>query len=357
MFTLDASSLDKSLPVPVGTQLHGLLAYMLGYGDIAHGTKLPSVRQLSAQLGIAPMTVAQVYKQLRDEGLVEMRQGLGAFAIRDPQLHNAELNPLDALRSDISALIEKADTLGISTLSLISMINAQAQLPRGGDGLDIVFVCIFEGPGRDYVQRISPVLTPDDTVRLITLEKLAASEPLREACRNADVVLTFVNREAEVRSHLASDNILALRFIPSEQTRQNLARLDPRARVAAITHFKEYIAIMRPSVREFAPHVSDIRVTWSSAPDLEDTLAECNAVIFASGADHVAGLVREDVPCFEYRHAPDPGAVESILAPHLADLRRKRARHALTSRPTKKAESTISPQVHTLISTTASKGI
>jgi hypothetical protein len=28
------------------------------------------------------------------------------------------------------------------------------------------------------------------------------------------------------------------------------------------------------------------------------------------------------VPCFEYRHAPDPGTLESVLVPYLADLRR-----------------------------------
>ena len=336
MFTLDASSIDKSLPVPVGTQLHGLLAYMLSFGDIPDGTKLPSVRALAADIGIAPMTVAQVYKQLRDEGLVEMRHGLGAFAIQDPKIRIPGSNPLDALRADIGALIEKADNLGISTLSLISMINAQSQLPRGGDGLSIVFVCIFEGPGRDYVEQIRPALAPDDKVRLITLESLTGSDTLRETCRKADLVLTFVNREAEVRSHVDSDNILGLRFIPSEQTRQNLARLDPRTKVAAITHFKEYIAIMRPSVREFAPHVSDIKVTWSSAPDLEETLAQCNAVIFASGADHVAEHVPDGIPCFEYRHAPDPGAVENVLAPHLADLRRQKSRRLQASHPSQK---------------------
>ncbi|MBN14817.1 MAG: GntR family transcriptional regulator [Pelagibacterium sp.] len=336
MFTLDASSIDKSLPVPVGTQLHGLLAYMLSFGDIPDGAKLPSVRTLAADIGIAPMTVAQVYKQLRDEGLVEMRHGLGAFAIQDPKIGLSGSNPLDALRADIGALIEKADNLGISTLSLISMINAQSQFPRGGDGLSIVFVCIFEGPGRDYVEQIRPALAPEDKVRLITLDSLSGSDTLREACRKADLVLTFVNREAEVRSHVDSDNILGLRFIPSEQTRQNLARLDPRTKVAAITHFKEYIAIMRPSVREFAPHVSDIKVTWSSASDLEETLAQCTAVIFASGADHVAEHVPDGIPCFEYRHAPDPGAVENVLAPHLADLRRQKARGLSASHPSQK---------------------
>jgi len=337
MFILDASSIDKSLPVPVGTQLYGLITYRLAYGDIADGTKLPSVRQLAADIGIAPMTVAQVYKRLRDNGLVEMRQGRGAFAICDPQARQPGNNPLDALRADISALVEKADDLGISTLSLISMINAHARMPRGGDGLNIIFVCIFEGPGRDYVEQLRPVLTSEDSVRLITLESLASSDVLRQACRKADLVLTFVNREAEVRSHIKSDNILALRFIPSEQTRQNLARLDPRTKVAAITHFQEYIAIMRPSVREFAPHVSDIRVTWSSAPDLDETIGQCNAVIFASGADHVTERVAPGIPCFEYRHAPDPGAVENILAPHLADLRRHKMRHAPPSRAHKNA--------------------
>ena len=69
-------------------------------------------------------------------------------------------------------------------------------------------------------------------------------------------------------------------------------------------------------------HVTDIRVTWSSAPDLGEVIAQCDAVIFASGADHVADLVPPGVPCFEYRHAPDPGTLESVLVPYLSDLRR-----------------------------------
>ena len=85
MFPIDAASIDKSLPVPVGTQLYGLLSYALAFSNIPYGTKLQSVRQLASELGIAPMTVSQVYQQLRDEGLIEMRAGLGAFAAGDPR--------------------------------------------------------------------------------------------------------------------------------------------------------------------------------------------------------------------------------------------------------------------------------
>ncbi|WP_176086156.1 GntR family transcriptional regulator [Martelella sp. HB161492] len=323
MFSIEASSIDKSLPVPVGTQLHGLMSYTLAFGNIPHGTKLPSVRQLANDLGIAPMTVAEVYKKLRDAGQVEMRPGLGAYSVLGAHHKNRDALPIDELRHDIAHLIEKAESFGLSTMSLVSMINAQARLPKAEAALDIIFVCIFEGPGRDYVEELKPVFAPQDHVRLVSLDLLGKSQEWREACEKADIVLTFLHREAEVRSHTPKANVLGLHFIPSQQTRQNLAGLDPRAHIAAVTHFKEYIAIMRPSVREFAPHVSDIAVTWSSAPDLKETLARCDAVVFASGADEVATLAAPGAFCFEYRHAPDPGHIESVLTPQLALLRRQ----------------------------------
>lgn len=324
MFPIDASSIDKSLPVPVGTQLYGLLSYALSFAGIPHGTRLPSVRQLAADLGVAPMTVAQVYQRLRDAGLIEMKQGLGAFAITEPSKGRKEALPVSALRADIEVLIGKAEKLGVSTLTLTSMINAQALLRRPKAGLNIVFVAIFEGPGRDYVAEIKSVLAASDRVRLLTLDSLKVSEESRQICREADIVLTFLSREAEVLALVPGAPVLGLRFIPSERTRQALAGLDPRTRVAAVTYFEEYIAIMRPSVREFAPHVADISVTWLAARDLSEVIARCDAVIFASGADHVADLVPPGLRCFEYRHAPDPGTLENVLVPRLAALRQEK---------------------------------
>jgi len=322
VFPIDANSIDKSLPVPVGTQLHGLLSYALSFGGIPNGSRLQSVRQLATQLGIAPMTVAQVYQRLRDEGMVEMRHGLGAFAVTNPDKRGSDALPVSALRADIEVLIGKAEKLGVSTLALTSMINAQALLRRPRAGLNIVFVAIFEGPGRDYVARIRPVLANNDKVHLITIDALRVSAESRQIANEADVVVTFLNREAEVKALVSEAQVLGLRFIPSERTRTALAALDPRTRVAAVSYFQDYIAIMRPSVREFAPHVADIKVAWLSAPDLAETIAGCDVVIYASGADHVAELVQPGVPCFEYRHAPDPGMLETVLVPYLADLRR-----------------------------------
>ena len=325
MFSIDASSIDKSLPVPVGTQLHGLLNYALSFGDLPHGTKLQSVRQLAGDLGIAPMTVAAVYQRLRDAGLIEMRQGLGAFVAHKTYNIVADTAPASALRIDIEVLLGKAERLGVSTATLVSMLNAQSQLRKPKTGLNVVFVAMFEGPGYDYIEQIRPVFASGDTISLLTMDGLRADDASRQACLDADLVLTFLNRELELREIVPAANILALRFIPSGQTRQALALLDPRSRVAAIAQLQDYIAVMRPSVREYAPHVSEIKVTWSAAPDVRDIIAGSDAVIYATGADHVAELVRPGIPCFEYRHAPDPASVENLLVPYLSELRQAKA--------------------------------
>lgn len=333
MFSLDASSIDKSLPVPVGAQLHGLLNYMLSFGDIPYGTKLQSVRQLATELGIAPMTVAHVYQQLRDAGLIEMRQGSGAFVAERPHTGKQQSSPAEALRTDIEILLGKAERLGVPTMTLVSMINAQSQLRKPKAGLSIVFVAIYEGPGQDYIEEMRPVFSSDDRISLVTLDDIRVDPKARAACLEADLVLTFLSRQAEIREVIPDANILALRFIPSARTRQTLAGLDPRAHVVAITHLPDYIAVMKPSVREYAPHISDIKVTWSSSPDLEEMIAASDAVVFATGADHIAGMVRPGIACFEYRHAPDPGSVENQLIPCLNKLRQGKISNTETEIP------------------------
>ncbi|MFV0298456.1 MAG: GntR family transcriptional regulator [Hyphomicrobiaceae bacterium] len=318
-FPFDASCIDKSLPVPVGQQLYGLLSYHLSHGDLPKGTKLPSVRRLAADLGIAQATVAHVYQKLRDARLMELRKGSGAYTCLS--ISQQADHGLTALRTDIEVLLNKAERLGVSPMSLVSMVNAQAQMRRARPGLRIIFAVIFEGPGADYIDAVRPLLSPNDRISMVTFDALRTEEVAREMCRKADLVLTFLHRETELAAIIPGAPILGLRFIPSNETRRALATIDPRARVAAITQLKDYIAIMRPSVTRFAPHVSDITVSWSYAPDLDAIIAESDVVIYATGADHIARMVRPGITCFEYRHAPDPAVLENELAPRLAALR------------------------------------
>ena len=72
-------NIDPDLPVPLGVQLRGVIEYGIVGGQLQPGERLPPVRSMARRLGIAPMTVSQVYKELKAAGLIETRQGHGTF--------------------------------------------------------------------------------------------------------------------------------------------------------------------------------------------------------------------------------------------------------------------------------------
>lgn len=50
-------------------------------GRYPEGGLLPSVRQLAAEEGANPLTVAKAYQQFQSDGLVEVRRGVGMFVV------------------------------------------------------------------------------------------------------------------------------------------------------------------------------------------------------------------------------------------------------------------------------------
>ncbi|MEU8896356.1 GntR family transcriptional regulator [Nocardia sp. NPDC048505] len=76
MFTLN---LDHESSVPPYEQLRlGVLAQVRS-GELTAGTKIPTVRALAAQLGLAPNTVARAYRELEADGVLETRGRQGSF--------------------------------------------------------------------------------------------------------------------------------------------------------------------------------------------------------------------------------------------------------------------------------------
>ena len=64
---------------PIYRQLRDRIVAMILDGVLSEGDPLPSVRTVSAESRVNPLTVMKGYQQLVDEGLVETRRGLGMF--------------------------------------------------------------------------------------------------------------------------------------------------------------------------------------------------------------------------------------------------------------------------------------
>ena len=64
---------------PIYRQLRDRVVAMILEGQLKEGDPLPSVRNVSADSRVNPLTVLKAYQQLADDLLVEKRRGLGMF--------------------------------------------------------------------------------------------------------------------------------------------------------------------------------------------------------------------------------------------------------------------------------------
>lgn len=71
--------IDPASPVPPFEQLRAQLAAQIQDHTLAVGTRLPTIRRLAADLGLAVNTVGRAYRELEEAGLIETRGAAGSF--------------------------------------------------------------------------------------------------------------------------------------------------------------------------------------------------------------------------------------------------------------------------------------
>jgi GntR family transcriptional regulator len=72
-------------PRPVYRQIADEVQRAVSVGVLKPGEGLPPTRQLAADLKLNPNTIRHAYRTLVQEGIVEMRRGLGAFVAARPR--------------------------------------------------------------------------------------------------------------------------------------------------------------------------------------------------------------------------------------------------------------------------------
>ena len=114
--------LNPQSGLPIYRQMLQQLKERIASGQLPADTQLPSVRDLSAELHINPLTVGKVYQMLEREGLVEFRRGQGTFITAGrKRLSAAEQQKL--IQPAIDQVVSEAIHLGIDEADLQRFIR------------------------------------------------------------------------------------------------------------------------------------------------------------------------------------------------------------------------------------------
>ncbi len=119
-------TIDPKSATPPFEQLRTQIRDLVANGELAPGTRLPTVRRLADDLDLAPNTVARAYRELETDGVIETRGRNGSFvsSFGDATQRQAQ--------EAASAFAQRIRTLGIEHDEAISLVHAALRgQPRG----------------------------------------------------------------------------------------------------------------------------------------------------------------------------------------------------------------------------------
>ncbi len=108
--------LDAKSGLPPYQQLVQQVRHALRLGLLREGDRLPTLKEVVAQLAINANTVLKAYRELEHEGLVAARPGVGTFVTAT--LADTSLAAPGPLRAELRRWLDKARRAGLDDESI-----------------------------------------------------------------------------------------------------------------------------------------------------------------------------------------------------------------------------------------------
>jgi DNA-binding transcriptional regulator YhcF (GntR family) len=113
-----AITIDATSPVPPFEQLRTQIAARVADGQLPRGSRLPTVRQLAVELGLAANTVARSYRELEADGVVVTQGRRGTFVHSD-SLHQHTSADLTRQAEDFATAARRAGLSATEAAQLV----------------------------------------------------------------------------------------------------------------------------------------------------------------------------------------------------------------------------------------------
>ncbi len=312
--------IDRASTVALGVQLRGQIEYAIACGDLNPGTRLPTVRQLAETLGVSPVTISQVYRELQKGGLLEALPGRGTYVTETigVPMGGDQDRQLEAI---LDRLAIEGKRMGLEAGQLLDRVAARLDRSETREReITILLVGLFEGATVGYGDALQEALAGSARVRSTTFDDLP--KDARSTKADFDLFVTLPYRVSQLRNLIGPGALVTyLRFQPSEHTRVSLARIDPRDRVLGVARLPGFLPALEAGIAQYAPHLAKVAYCLVTDPHLPSLVSANDVVVYASGAEEVRTHRGAHERAFEFRHTPDPTFVEAHILPIVRALR------------------------------------
>lgn len=184
------------------------------------GSWLPSVRELSAEVGLNRNTISKAYRALGRDGTVISKQGVGVLVERRP---TTDRHPEGRLNSMISALVQEAKRTGVTDELLIRHVEAELVRVSQVQQFNVAFI---ECSPQD-TEKMSKHLSRHLEVAVVPLDLHDFLSDTARYAETYDVLSTtfFHLQEVAAAASEFGTDVVGLHHVPSHESILELVKL------------------------------------------------------------------------------------------------------------------------------------
>ena len=109
-------------PDPLYKQVMDQVKDAIAGGGLKAGDKLPSIREMTRELGISEITIKRAYMDLETEGVILTRAGLGSF-VADVNKAGLREEKLREIRQELRRIVASGRRFGIPPEEIAALIR------------------------------------------------------------------------------------------------------------------------------------------------------------------------------------------------------------------------------------------
>lgn len=284
--------LDHDSEVPIYQQIVISIKAAIKDGSLPVGQKLPTVRELAAQISISRGTVKHAYEELEKQGLIQMTQGRGTF------VQGAEDEGFSGRKERAMALIDKTiDEMLAMSFSMHDIgIFIDLKLREREEQDENVKVGVVDC-NPETIESIQNQISSISGVEVYRFTLESVIDSAYNIDENLDLIVTTFKHYEDVLSHVGNpQKLLRLALSATQNTAASLAKVEAGQRIGVLCMSMNFSIIIRRGCLEFCgrQHMLKVRL-FDDTTDLWDFLGACDVIVvppnhlkFCSAADSQA---------------------------------------------------------------------
>lgn len=312
---LSNAFLDRKGLRPLHVQIRNAIELAIFSGEIPDGTLLPSVRQLSNALNVAPNTIVRAYQDLRDEEWIDVAPKRGYYV-----RINGEAELPERVESDVIPLIDSAidaaSEAGISDVAFMQIVSERIRARRKATrriavvGDESTFlegrVAMLAEATRDLGVEVSG----------ISFQELGADAGRMHELEEIDLFVVPVGETRIARKLLGEhfSRVLPMTRTVHPDVKSFLNQQSPDTLFGTITSVRENISRLVGILKQHHPlHLTPLTASLEDPEEVEYVIEHAEVIVTGSRArPNFYSFDQIDKPCIEMVLVPDEKTVRRL---------------------------------------------